>query len=445
MTQARRGELSIRATLIDFTDDPAACASRGDSAASACRIIEDGLLVVRDGRIVARAPWTAALAASTPARNALDLRGSIVMPGFIDAHVHYPQLDVIASPGTQLLEWLERYTFVAEQRFADAAYARDTAAFFLDELLRNGTTTAVIFGTVHPESADAIFAAGLSRSMRIIAGKVMMDRNCPPALADTARQSEADSLALIRRWHGQGRLAYAVTPRFAGTSSPDQLEAAARLYRGNAGVYLQSHVAENLAEIEWIRSLFPDARSYLDVYDRYGLLGERAVYAHGIHVDAADRERLAATRTAIAFSPTSNLFLGSGLFDVHAAARAGQRVALASDVGGGTSLSMLRTLQGAYQVSAMRGEPLDAFTGFHMVTRGAALALGLAGTIGTLDPGVEADVVVLDPGSLPVLERRYRLARDWSERLFALMMLGDDRTVSHTYVMGALRGAASGR
>lgn len=432
-TETRPPLRAIRASILHFVDDP-------DHAGAAAREYhEDGLLLVRDGRVEALGDATALLPRLTPEDELIDHRGRLVMPGFIDTHVHYPQTDIIASYGSQLLDWLNTYTFPAEGRFVDPDVARATAAFFCDELLRNGTTTALCFATVHPGSVDAIFEAAEAREMCLLAGKVMMDRHAPDFLTDTPESSYADSLALIERWHGHGRSLYAVTPRFAPTSTERQLEFAGRLFAEHPGVYLQSHVAENRDEVAWVAELFPWARSYLDVYDRFGLLGPRAVYAHCIHLDETDRRRLAGTGSAMAFCPTSNLFLGSGLFDLGEAQRLRVRVGLATDVGGGTSFSMLQTLNEAYKVAQMAGQTLTPWRAFYLATLGSARALYLDDRLGSFRVGCDADFVVLDLAATPLLARRMDAASTLAERLFALMMLGDDRAVEATYLRGRLR------
>jgi guanine deaminase len=363
------------------------------------------------------------------------------MPGFIDTHVHYPQVDMIAAYGEQLLQWLERHAFPTERRFDDVAHAGEVAEFFLDELLRNGTTTAMVFATVHPGSVDAIFSAASARGMRLIAGKVLMDRNCPEFLRDTPASGYAQSRELIERWHGCDRNSYAVTPRFAPTSSDEQLALAGALLDEFPGVYLQSHVAENRKEVAWVAELFPWSRSYLDVYDRYGLLREQAVYAHCIHLDATDRNRMAQSGAAMSFCPTSNLFLGSGLFDLDAAAASGARVGIGTDVGGGTSFSILRTLSEAYKVAQMAGQNLSPLRAFYLATLGSARSLYLDQKIGNFERGKEGDLIVLDPAATPLLKRRMQQTDSLSERLFLLMMLGDDRAIAATRVMGRLRHA----
>lgn len=424
---------AIRAQLIDFVADP------GDSMSDDCGALRneaDGLLILRDGRVVERGP-AAELLGKLPAHcPVIDRRPLIVMPGFVDLHVHYPQIDVIASPGRDLLDWLERYTFPVERRFSDSDHARDAAERFLDELLANGTTTALAFGTVHRGSIDAFFEAARARALRMIAGKVMMDRNCPEDLRDTPEQSYRDSRALLERWHGVDRLGYAITPRFAITSSPEQLAAAGRVAQEHPSAWIHSHLSENEAEVDWVARLFPQARGYLGVYEQFGLLRDRAVYAHCIWLDHEDRARMAAQGAVAAFCPTSNLFLGSGLFDLAATDAAGLRYGVATDVGGGTSFSMLRTLAEAWKVAQLRGQQLSPLRAFYLATLGGARALGLADRIGRLEPGHEADFVMLDPKATPLAEQRDRLCKTVTERLFALMMLGDDRSIAETWILG---------
>jgi guanine deaminase len=428
---------AFRGEIVHLIDDPVT------AGAAAHEHWADGLLVVADGR-VERCGDASALLTDAGAVDVVDCRGKLIVPGFIDAHVHYPQTDVIAAYGEKLLEWLTRYTFPVERRFGDAAHAREVADFVIAELLRNGTTTAAVFATVHPESVDAFFASAQACGARMIAGKVMMDRNCPPELCDTAEGAYDDCKALIERWHERGRLSYAVTPRFAPTSTERQLELAGRLLDEHEGVYLQSHVAENRDEVKWVAKLFPWSRSYLDVYDRFGLLRERAIYAHCLHLDDTDRARMGATGAAMAFCPTSNLFLGSGLFDLDAARKHGVPVAVGTDVGGGTSFSMLRTLDEAYKVAHLLHQRLSPFAQLHLATLGGARALRLDDRIGNFAPGKEADFVVLDPAATPLLARRMQATTTLEERLFALIMLGDDRCVLETYLMGERRHARDG-
>ena len=421
--------LAIRGDLLDFTAEPA----WGETLSSAVRWRPAHWLLVEGGRIVA-------VQADAPDASweRHDHAGRLVLPGFIDTHVPSPQLDVIASYGTELLDWLNTYTFPAEQRFADPAQAEAGAALFLDALLAHGTTSAVVFPTVHKVSADALFAAAAQRGMRLIAGKVLMDRHAPDGLRDDVVQAERDCRALIERWHGHGRLAYAVTVRFAPTSSPEQLAMAGRLCAQDPTLYMQTHVAENRDEVRWVRELFPEARSYLDVYARAGLLHPRSVLAHGIWLDDADRAALRDSGAQIAHSPSSNLFLGSGLFGWRAAEQAGAAVSVASDVGGGTSLSMLRTLADAYKVQAMAGERLTAWKALHAATRGAAQALGLGHEIGSLEPGRHADLTVWDWAVGPVARQRLDVAQSLHEQVFAWMTLGDERNLAAAYVAGRI-------
>jgi guanine deaminase len=421
--------LALRADLLDFTAAP----GLADTQSPAVRWRPGHWLLVEGERIVAVRPPD-----QPPGDDwrRIDARGHLLMPGFIDTHVHSPQLDVIASHGTELLQWLERFTFPAEARHADAAHADAMATQFVDALLAHGTTSAVVFPTVHATSVDALFGQAQRHGMRLVTGKVLMDRHAPDDLRDDVAGAESQCEALIARWHGQGRLAYAVTPRFAATSSPEQLAMAGRLLARHPGLYMQTHVAENRAEVAWIAELFPQARSYLDVYERAGLLNERAVLAHGIWLDDADRRLLADRGAQIAHSPGSNLFLGSGLMDWAALAEAGVAVTMASDVGGGTSLSMIRTLADAYRVQAMRGHRVGAWALLHAATRGAAQALGLAHEIGTLEPGRIADLALWDWAASPVARHRDGLARDVHERVFAWMMLADERNLRATLVAG---------
>ncbi|MEZ5609164.1 MAG: guanine deaminase [Rhodocyclaceae bacterium] len=431
-TEGKAGASAVRASILHFVADPA------EAGEAAAEYFDDGLLILADGKVAALGPSDALLPGLPEAVKLIDRRGHLLMPGFIDTHIHYPQTDIIASHGAQLLDWLNTYTFPAERRFEDVAVARESAGFFCDELLRNGTTSALCFATVHPQSVDAIFEAAAERNMCMLAGKVMMDRHAPDFLTDTAESSYRDSKALIERWHGRGRALYAVTPRFAPTSSERQLELAGRLLEEHPGVYLQSHVAENRDEVAWVAELFPWARSYLDVYDHFGLLRPKAIYAHCIHLDAADRERMAASGAAMAFCPTSNLFLGSGLFDLEAAApsasRSGSRPTWRR-----ARASMLQTLNEAYKVAQMAGQNLSPWRAFYLATLGSARALELEQRIGSLAPGCDADFVLLDLAATPLMARRMEKAGNLAERLFALMMLGDDRAVAESYVAGVCR------
>ncbi len=394
------------------------------------------MVAIRGDRIVdvgATADVTAGLPSATPV---VRHPRALILPGFIDCHVHYPQLEIVGAAGYPLLEWLERYTFPAEAAFADPVHADRIAAVFLDQLRRNGTTTAAVYGTVHPQSVESLFAAALATGLRIFAGKALMDRNAPAALLDTAQRGYDESKALIARWHGRGRLAHAITLRFVATSSPAQLEATAALWREHPGMLLQSHLAENLAELAWVRELFPAAADYTDVFASFGLLGPGTVLGHGIHLSPGERQRIAASGAAIAHCPTSNLMLGSGLFDALATRSAGVVVGLATDVGAGTTLSMLATMGAAMQVARLRGTGLHPAQALWLATAGAAEALGLAGVTGNLAPGLEADLVVLDPASSPLLAARMATIDGIEDLLTTLMTLGDDRSVIATYAGG---------
>lgn len=425
---------ALRGDLLDFTGEPA----WGQLKPSQVRWRPDHWLLVRGQRIEAVQAQPPG-----PEWRRVDHAGRLVLPGFIDTHVHAPQLDVLASYGTELLDWLNHHTFPAEARFADPQTAQDGAQRFVQALLRHGTTAAMAFSTVHESATEALFAAAHAAGMRLITGKVLMDRHVPPELQDDVLGAEQACRRLIARWHGTGRLAYAVTPRFAPTSTPAQLDMAARLLREDQGLYLQSHVAETQAEVRWVGELFPEARSYLDVYDSRGLLHRRTVLAHGIWLDDQDRARLQDVGATLAHSPTSNLFLGSGLFHWRQAQAAGVRVCTASDVGGGTSLNLLRNLAAAYQVQALLGERLTAWTALHSVTLGAAQALCLDHEIGRLEPGCTADVAVWDWAQDPVVEHRLSLSRDLHERLFAWFMLGDERLLRSVVVAGRAQAATA--
>lgn len=422
---------AFRASILHCLSDPGE-----ESRASAFEYFEDGLLIIEDGTVLEAGHAEALLDGLAEDVQLTEFPGKLIVPGFIDCHVHYPQLDIIASYGEQLLDWLHRYAYPAEARFSDPDYAREAAKIFVDELLNNGTTTALVFGTVHAHSADAIFEAAAARDMRLIAGKVLMDCNCPEELRDDADSAYADSKALIERWHGQGRLGYAITPRFALTSTEEQLAAAGKLAREYPEVWVHTHLAENRDEVEQIARQFPSSRSYLDVYDQFGLLRERSVFAHCLHLDDQDRARMASLGGAAAFCPTSNLFLGSGLFDLPAMRAANVRCGLGTDVGGGTSLSLLKTASEAYKVLHLQGHALPATRALYLATLGAAEALYLDDAIGNFLPGKEADFVVLDPGGSNLTARRTSAAETIEEAFFALLTLGDERHVAATFING---------
>ncbi len=421
----------VRGRLLSFSESPRR------AGAAAHRYIVDGAVRLESGRIVDVGEARDVIA-HAPAGAAIDDHaGRLILPGFIDTHIHYPQTRVVGSYGAQLLEWLQKYTFVEEQKFADPAHAATVARFFLDELARQGTTTAMVYCTVRPESAEALFVEAERRNARMIAGKVMMDRNAPPALTDDPQRGYDESKALLLKWHGRGRLGYAITPRFAITSTAAQLEAAGALAREITDAHVQTHLSENHAEIALTKSLFPQARDYLDVYEQAGLLGPKSVFGHCIHLESREIAALAAHRGVAAFCPTSNLFLGSGLFDEAGLDAAGVRVALATDIGGGTSYSMLQTANEAYKVLQMRRQSWPALQAFYQLTLGNARALGLDDRIGALEPGREADLVVLDSRATPAMKHRMEsIDGDLSEELFVLMMMGDDRAVAETYIAG---------
>ena len=427
-----------RGAILHFRSDPGPQDDPGSF-----EFLEEGLLVTGNGRVAAIGPARELLPTLPAGSNVVDHGENILMPGFVDAHIHYPQTDVIGSGGRQLLDWLESYTFPTEGKFSDPAHARAVAEFFLDELVRNGTTTAMVFCTVHRSSVEAFFQAAAARCMRMVAGKVLMDRNCPEYLRDSPSTGERDSRELLEQWHGRERLLYAITPRFAVTSSEAQLESAGRLARDFPDALIQSHVAENLDEVAWVKRLFPHARSYLDVYDGYGLLRDRAIYAHGIHFDRTDRTRMAQSGAAVAFCPSSNLHLGSGLFDMAAADAAGMRFSIATDVGAGSSFSMLRTLGDAYRVAQLSHQYLSPLRAFYLATLGGARALGVDGQVGRFTVGAEADFIVLDLRATALIARRTAQSRTLAEKLLVLMTLGDDRVVSRTYVLGREARAAA--
>lgn len=424
---------AYRSQILYVKDDPRVAGEK-----NAVCFFEDGLLLVEDGMVVKSGAYED-LASALPKDVApVHFKNALITPGFIDTHIHFPQTDIIGAYGAQLLDWLETYTYPAEAAFADPAHARETAHFFVRELLRNGTTSAMVFATSHADSVDAIFEAALEKNMRLYSGKVLMNRNADAELCDGADLGRADTITLIKKWRGKGRLGYAVTPRFALTSTSEQLQMAGEILRDHPDVMLQTHLSENRAEIEMAAKLFPEASDYLDIYESCGLVTNRSVFAHALHMSNDAFSRIAKANAAISFCPSSNLFLGSGLFSIDAARKAGVQVSLGTDVGAGASFSMLQIMRAAYKVGQMSGYSLDPFTSFYLATLGGARALNAADRIGQLSPGAEADFLVLDYAATPLIDRRMRVARDLKERLFALMILGDDRVVRKTYVAGAL-------
>lgn len=429
---------AYRASILHFTADPA-------QNEQAYAWYEDGLLIVSGGLIVAAGDYAQLGSMLPPDVQVHDYRGKLIVPGFIDTHVHYPQTDMIAAPAAGLLSWLDTHTFPTERQFADPVHAQEVARFFLDELLRCGTTTAMVYCTVHASSVEAFFMESERRNLRMVAGKVMMDRHCPEFLRDTAESGARDSEDLIRKWHRRGRQLYALTPRFAPTSTEAQLQLTGELARAYPDTFIQTHVAENRDEVAWVTSLFPEARSYLDVYERYGLMRPRAMYGHCIWLDDTDRLRMKETQSAVAICPTSNLFLGSGLFDFARAATASLLLSLGTDVGGGTSFSLLQTMNESYKVARMGGMHLSALRMFYLATLGAARSMQLEGVIGNFTRGAEADFIVLDPQATSLLARRTQHASNLEELLFSFAMLGDDRAVAATYSAGTLMHTHNGR
>ncbi len=397
---------------------------------------EDGALVVQDGHVLDVGPAERVLARQPAGINVKQYYNKLITPGFIDTHIHYPQTGMIASYGEQLLDWLNNYTFPEEQRFNDPEYARNVASLFLDELASNGTTTALVFGTVHKHSVDVFFTEAEKRKARMIAGKVLMDRNAPDYLTDTAESGYQDSKELIERWHNKGRLHYAVTPRFAPTSTEQQLQTVGRLLDEYPDVYLHTHLSENKKEIEWVLELFPDRKNYLDVYDHYGLLTERSVFAHGIHLCDSECRRLSEQGSAISFCPTSNLFLGSGLLNLPRLEAFNINVGIGTDVGAGTSFSIPQTMSEAYKIMQLQGLKLHPFKSFYLATLGGATALRLENKVGSFKPGNEADFVVLDLHATRLMKFRMQQAKNLEEQLFVLMSIADDRVVCETYMYG---------
>jgi guanine deaminase len=422
--------MAHRGSLLHFRSDPGA-----HDDPNAYEYWEQGALIVNEGRVERVGPAQPLLCAE-PSLPVTDHGRCLMLPGFIDTHIHFPQIDIIAAGGRHLLEWLEHYTYPAEQRFADASYARGVAQVFLDELLRHGTTTAQVLGTVHKGAIDSFFEVAAARRLRMIAGKTLMDRMAPEGLRDDAVSGEREMRELIDAWHGRGRLHYAITPRFALTSTPEQLRSAGALAREYPDVFVHSHLAENRQEVEQVRRAYPERRSYLDVYDHVGLLRERSTFAHCIYLDHEDRARMAASGAGAAFCPSSNLYLGSGLFDLAASDAAGMRIALATDVGGGSSFSMLHTMADAYRVAHLTGQHLTPLRAFYLATLAGARMLKLSDRIGSFAVGNEADFIVLQPQATALLARRMEQSRSLSERLLLYMMLGDDRAIARTYVLG---------
>jgi len=424
-------ETLLRASFFDFT----ALAAQPDDIAANARYLEDGLLTLRDGKVVSLESWQIAEGRVDPTR-VTDLRGKLIVPGFIDTHIHYPQTEMIGAFGEQLLEWLNQYTFPVESQYHCPDHAAKMSAFFLHQLLSNGTTTALVFGTVHKQSVDSLFSASQQLDMRLIAGKVMMDRNAPEYLTETPEESYQHTRELIERWHQRGRLSYALTPRFAPTSSPELLDKVRQLREEFPDVWMHTHLSENPQEIAWVKALFPERAGYLDVYHHHQLTGKRSVFAHCLHLEDQEWQCLHDTDSSIAFCPTSNLFLGSGLFNIKRCWQQGVRMGIGTDVGAGTTFNLLQTLGEAYKVGQLQQYKLSACEAFYHATLGGAHALDLDDVIGNFNPGKEADFVVLDAAVSPLQKLRNANSKDIWERLFVMMTLGDDRNIAQTWVSG---------
>lgn len=423
---------AIRGRFLDFKQ----LVAQPGELADQVRYTEDGLLITEQGKIVWFGEWQEGQT-QLPADMRVDhYPEQLIVPGLIDTHIHYPQTEMVGAYGEQLLSWLNTYTFPTEMQFADTEHARQIADFFIQELLKNGTTTALVFCTVHPQSVDALFEQAARHQMRLIAGKVMMDRHAPEALCDTAQSSYDDSKALIEKWHGQGRALYAITPRFAPTSTPEQLELAGKLKAEFPDVYVHTHLSENHDEIAWVKALFPQQQGYLDVYAHYGLTGERSVFAHCVHLEEQEWDCLHQSKSAIAFCPTSNLFLGSGLFPLAKTWQKQVKVGLGTDIGAGTSFSLLQTASEAYKVQQLQGSQLSALEALYHATLGGARALNLQDKLGNFDLGKEADFVVLDLKATTLQQLRQQHSKGLEDSLFALLTLGDDRNVEATYIYG---------
>lgn len=423
---------AVRGRFLDIQHT----ASQPEDIASYIRYIEDGVLLSNAGKIVWFGAWADVDPKLLDGVAVAHYPDQLITPGFIDTHIHFPQTEMMGAYGEQLLSWLNNYTFPTEIKFKNKAYADQIASFFVNELLKNGTTTALVFCTVRPESVDALFEVAASKNMRLIAGKVMMDRHAPEALCDTAKSSYTESKQLIEKWHENGRALYAITPRFAPTSTDEQLSMAGQLKQEFPSVYVHTHLSENKDEIAWVKSLFPHHAGYLDVYHQYGLTGERSVFAHCVHLNDDEWQCMHDTDSTIAFCPTSNLFLGSGLFPLRKAWQHGVKVGLGTDVGAGTSFSQLQTLGEAYKVQQLQGNTLSAFEAFYYATLGGAKSLDLDDRLGNFNVDKEADFIVIDLNATPLQKLRQSHANTIEDRLFALFTLGDDRNIVATYVNG---------
>ena len=423
---------AIRGRFLDIQNTVAQAREIHDQV----RYVEDGLLITEQGKVTWFGTWQEGQARITNEMEFAHYPDQLIVPGFIDTHIHFPQTEMVGAYGEQLLEWLNTYTFPTEMQFKDKKYADEIAHFFVNELLKNGTTTALVFCTVHPQSVDALFEAAERHQMRLIAGKVMMDRHAPEDLCDTAETAYTESKALIEKWHAKGRNLYAITPRFAPTSTPEQLEKAGQLKAEYPDVYVHTHLSENKNEIAWVKELFPEQKGYLDVYHHYGLTGSQSVFAHCVHLEDAEWDCMHDTDSAIAFCPTSNLFLGSGLFPWKKTWEKNVKVGLGTDIGAGTSFSQLQTLNEAYKVQQLQGDKLSAFESLYHATLGGAKALNLDDKLGNFNLGKEADFVVLNLNATALQTLRQQRAKNIEDALFALFTMGDDRNVKATYVYG---------
>lgn len=423
---------AIRGQFFDITHVGASA----ENLAASARHIADGLLFLNEGIIAALMPWEEGRHLLRNEKDYLDYRGRLILPGFVDCHIHYPQAEMVGAYGEQLLDWLQTYTFPVESQYVSRDYAARMSDFFLSQLLSNGTTSALVFGTVHPQSVDALFNAAEQIGMRMIAGKVMMDRNAPDYLTETPEESYRQTRELILRWHKRGRLSYALTPRFAPTSTPTLLTVVQKLREEFPDIWVHTHLSENSDEVEWVKALWPEHDSYLDVYHHYRLTGKRSVFAHGVHLQECEWDCLHRTGSSLAFCPTSNLFLGSGLFNLKRCQQQGVRMGIGTDIGAGTTFNMLQTLAEAYKVAQLQSYRLCASEAFYYATLGGAHALDLDAKIGNFQAGKEADFVVIDPAVTPLQKLRYGNSSDIYEKLFVLMMLGDDRNIWQTWVDG---------
>lgn len=436
-TGVAKADIKIyQADIFHFTADP----SHQDHA---YQFFPNGGLVIQEGKVLDMVS-EGEIDQYRSKAELIDYRGKLIIPGFIDSHIHYPQTGMIGAHGEQLLEWLSEYTFPTEKQFSDKSYAKEVSSFFINQLQKNGTTTALVFGTVHPESVDALFEVAERENMRLIAGKVLMDRNAPDYLLDTPEQGYIDSKRLIEKWHKRGRLSYAITPRFAPTSTPEQLRQAAKLMDEYPDVYLHTHISENRDEVAWVKSLFPEADGYLDVYSHYDLNRDHSIFAHGIYLSDKEMRSMAKVGSALAFCPSSNLFLGSGLFPMHRANQQGVEIGLGTDIGAGTSFSLLQTMDEAYKVIQLQKSmfnnkslaSLSPFSAFYLATLGSAKALDIDDKVGNFVPGKEADFIVIDLEATDLMKFRMRNVKSLKDKLFVLQVLGDERAIKNTYIYG---------